>query len=196
VCASMSPRQTASRSQQRSVHPMDRIDREYRLSRFRPQRWEANRALGMIPISRLSGSSPLHSNVLVRFARTLRRTSAGQSATFRIEVCNIPCSVERLRDEPKPRSIIQGCCKPAPSFAMSELGQSRRFRDVRSMSGLPQTADISGPGRHFAFVPTADMQHASQRVESTVIWRRGAMGAYGLEPITWDDLYLQWQWLA
>ena len=35
----------------------------------------------------------------------------------------------------------------------SASGQSRRFRDVRDMSGLPQTADIFGPGRHFAFVP-------------------------------------------
>jgi hypothetical protein len=25
------------------------------------------------------------------------------------------------------------------------------------MSGLPQTADISGRGRHFAFVPVADI---------------------------------------
>jgi hypothetical protein len=40
---------------------------------------------------------------------------------------------------------------------MSQMGQTRRFRDVRDMSGLPQTADISGPDRHFAFVPTADI---------------------------------------
>jgi hypothetical protein len=39
---------------------------------------------------------------------------------------------------------------------MSVLGQTRRFRDVRGMSGLPPTADISGHGRHFAFVPEAD----------------------------------------
>jgi hypothetical protein len=39
---------------------------------------------------------------------------------------------------------------------MSALGQSRRFRDARDMSGLPQTADISGPGWHFAFVPGPD----------------------------------------
>jgi hypothetical protein len=37
------------------------------------------------------------------------------------------------------------------------LGQSSRLRDVRGMSGLPQTADISGPSRHFAFVPIADI---------------------------------------
>jgi hypothetical protein len=40
---------------------------------------------------------------------------------------------------------------------MSASGQTRRFRDVRARSGLPQTADISGPGQHFAFVPLADM---------------------------------------
>jgi hypothetical protein len=40
---------------------------------------------------------------------------------------------------------------------MSGLGQTRRFRDVRGMSGLPQTADISGLGRHFAFVPKAEL---------------------------------------
>ena len=39
----------------------------------------------------------------------------------------------------------------------SALGQTRRFRDVRGMSGLPQTADISGRGRHFAFGPQADI---------------------------------------
>jgi hypothetical protein len=42
-------------------------------------------------------------------------------------------------------------------LAMSELGQTRRFCDVRGMSGLTPTADISGPGRHFAFVPIADL---------------------------------------
>jgi hypothetical protein len=39
----------------------------------------------------------------------------------------------------------------------SASGQTRRFRDVRSMSGLPLTADISGPGRHFAKVPEAEI---------------------------------------
>ncbi len=39
----------------------------------------------------------------------------------------------------------------------SAKGQTRRFRDVRGMSGLPPTADISGPGRHFAFGPTTDI---------------------------------------
>jgi hypothetical protein len=39
------------------------------------------------------------------------------------------------------------------NFTMSASGQTRQFRDVRGMSGLPPTADISVPGRHFAFVP-------------------------------------------
>ena len=50
------------------------------------------------------------------------------------------------------------------SLAMSEMGQTRRFRDVRDMSGLPQTADISGPGRHFAFVPQADPRRLFDRI--------------------------------
>jgi hypothetical protein len=41
---------------------------------------------------------------------------------------------------------------------MTALGQTRRFRDVRGMSGLPQTADVSGSGRHFAFVPKGDIR--------------------------------------
>jgi hypothetical protein len=36
------------------------------------------------------------------------------------------------------------------------MGQTRWFRDVCGMSGLPQTAGISGHGRHFAFVPIVD----------------------------------------
>jgi hypothetical protein len=37
------------------------------------------------------------------------------------------------------------------------MGQSRRFGDVRRMSGLPPTADISGHGRHFVSVPGPDI---------------------------------------
>ena len=40
---------------------------------------------------------------------------------------------------------------------MSASGQTRRFRDVRDMSGLTRTADFSGPGRHFALVPEAEV---------------------------------------
>jgi hypothetical protein len=47
---------------------------------------------------------------------------------------------------------------------MSAPGQTRRFRDVRDMSGLPQTADISGPGRHFAFVPRPDISRVARAV--------------------------------
>ena len=34
----------------------------------------------------------------------------------------------------------------------SAFGQTRRFRDVRGIVVLPQTADISGPCRLFPFV--------------------------------------------
>src|SRR5258705_6084243 len=37
------------------------------------------------------------------------------------------------------------------------MGQTRRFRDVGGMSGLPLSADISGRGRHFAFGPNAEV---------------------------------------
>ena len=40
---------------------------------------------------------------------------------------------------------------------MSQMGQSRRFDVLSVTSALPQIADISGPGRYFAFVPIADM---------------------------------------
>ena len=37
------------------------------------------------------------------------------------------------------------------------MGQTRRFRDVRGMSGLTPTADISGLSRHFALGPGAEV---------------------------------------
>jgi hypothetical protein len=46
---------------------------------------------------------------------------------------------------------------------MSASGQMRRFRDVRGMSGLPPTADLSGHGRHFAFVPQAEVPRFLRR---------------------------------
>jgi 2-iminobutanoate/2-iminopropanoate deaminase len=49
---------------------------------------------------------------------------------------------------------------------MTALGQTRRFRDVRDMSGLHPTADISGPGWHFAFVPTRDLAQVDNAVGS------------------------------
>jgi hypothetical protein len=40
--------------------------------------------------------------------------------------------------------------------AMSVSDHSRRFPDVRRMSGLLPASDVSGPGRHFAFGPQAE----------------------------------------
>ena len=40
---------------------------------------------------------------------------------------------------------------------MSDLGQSRRFDLLTFTSGLRPTPDISGPGRHFALGPKADL---------------------------------------
>ena len=69
-------------------------------------------------------------------------------------------SSKRVADEGCPsESALRGV--PArqrlESCRMSALGHLRRFFDVRDMSGLPQIADISGPGRPFAFVPAADI---------------------------------------
>jgi hypothetical protein len=41
------------------------------------------------------------------------------------------------------------------------MGQTRQFRDVSDMSGLPRRSDISGPGRHFAFVPISEVIQTS-----------------------------------
>jgi hypothetical protein len=46
-------------------------------------------------------------------------------------------------------------------------GQSRRFGDVRRMSGLPSRSDVSRPGRHFAFGPTADLCAAGSQVHGS-----------------------------
>jgi len=46
------------------------------------------------------------------------------------------------------------------SETRSVVGQTRRIRDVRGMSGPLHTVDISGPGQHFAFVPGADLPTA------------------------------------
>jgi hypothetical protein len=77
----------------------------------------------------------------------------------------VRCGAPRLRPRALPRwtrtrqslnfAIESG--HPANSKEVSALGQSRRFRDVRGMSGLPPTVDISGHGRHFAFGPISDL---------------------------------------
>src|SRR4030088_2285310 len=48
--------------------------------------------------------------------------------------------------------------RPETRTLTSVMGHSRRLGLVGDMSGLPQTADISGPGRHFAFVPKAEVR--------------------------------------
>ena len=45
---------------------------------------------------------------------------------------------------------------------MSDLGHSRRFGLLSVTSGLPQTADITRPGWHFAFVPLAAVSRCSE----------------------------------
>ena len=39
---------------------------------------------------------------------------------------------------------------------MSASGQSRQFDLLSVTSALPRTSDVSGSGRHFAFVPSTD----------------------------------------
>jgi hypothetical protein len=55
---------------------------------------------------------------------------------------------------------------------MSAQGQTRRFRDVRDMSGQPQTADISGPSQHFALVPEPDITRVRNKDDHgrTALW--------------------------
>ena len=75
---------------------------------------------------------------------------------------------------------------------MSASDQTRRFRNVRDMSGLPQTSDIAGPGRHFAFGPKVDIncrdcdvrslaepepdRHVFRQVQALVAQGRRALG--------------------
>jgi hypothetical protein len=47
--------------------------------------------------------------------------------------------------------------------------QSRRFDLLSITSALPRTTDVSGLGRHFAFVPNADI--------STLLWSGGDIAA-------------------
>jgi hypothetical protein len=45
---------------------------------------------------------------------------------------------------------------------MSASGHTRRFHDVRRMSGLAPTADISGDTLHYAFGPIAEATPTKQ----------------------------------
>jgi hypothetical protein len=62
---------------------------------------------------------------------------------------------------------------------MSASGQTRRLGHVGDMSGLPQTADISGSGRHFAFCAR------SRHTRATVPSRRPVLR---LKKATWSEV--------
>jgi hypothetical protein len=61
---------------------------------------------------------------------------------------------EQTRKVPK---IAADIARRLRYFAMPAWGRSRLFGDVRRMSGLPPTSDVSRPGRHFAFVPLPEV---------------------------------------
>ncbi len=57
---------------------------------------------------------------------------------------------------------IAACWATVRLGPMSEMGQKRRFGDVRVTSALPLKADIHRTGRHVSNVPQADfmkLQH-------------------------------------
>src|SRR3979409_2253122 len=68
---------------------------------------------------------------------------------------------------------------------MSAWGHSRRLGHVGDKSGLPQTADISGSGRHFAFVPIPDSCTAANSISFDYLvstyrpWPTGLEGRAG-----------------
>ena len=78
-------------------------------------------------------------------------------------------SSARDRD-PAPKTGIESTTFASP---MSVLGHSRRFRDVRRMSGLPRTADISGAGRHFAFGPKSEVSTLKLEPKPVVYMPKG-----------------------
>jgi hypothetical protein len=63
------------------------------------------------------------------------------------------------------QSLAMPCEDFFISHGMSASGHSRRLGHVGDMSGLPPTADVSEPGRHFAFVPNPDMVDAGRGKE-------------------------------
>jgi hypothetical protein len=62
---------------------------------------------------------------------------------------------------------------------MSAVGQTCRSRDVCRMSDLPQTADIYGPGRHFAFGPLADIAPTGAELERGYLCRNAPFHCRG-----------------
>ena len=50
-------------------------------------------------------------------------------------------------------------------FHRVRFGQTRRFDLLSVTSGLPPTADVSGPGWHLTFVPRPDISHTAKTVD-------------------------------
>src|SRR6476620_3367847 len=89
--------------------------------------------------------------------RRIEQSPRWQSPSTRVALnatgTNVEIHTTPTEREPEhgPKSSFH--LRPPVGSAMSAWGQTRRFRDVRGISDLPPTADISGPGRHFAFGP-------------------------------------------
>jgi len=61
---------------------------------------------------------------------------------------------------------------------MSQLGQQRRFSDVRVTSALPLKADIHREGRHVRLVPTADMTPRQREPATTGLAASSSRGSF------------------
>jgi hypothetical protein len=64
----------------------------------------------------------------------------------------LTCEFNNLRNQTHHLGILV-----AKLLRAWNVGEGYDHQIVCGTSGLPQTADISGPGRHFAFVPTTDI---------------------------------------
>jgi hypothetical protein len=65
---------------------------------------------------------------------------------------------------------------PAGTGPMSEMGQSRRFGDVRVTSALPLKADIHRRSRHVSNVPLATSQSKARLRQHPTSWHSRAGG--------------------
>jgi hypothetical protein len=81
-------------------------------------------------------------------------TFAKQEAAWRIKTSLINCIDDKTTTR-LTNSFI--ATRANYSLAMSELGQSRHSDHAPITSGLPRKADIFRTGRHFAFVPKAEI---------------------------------------
>jgi hypothetical protein len=66
--------------------------------------------------------------------------------------CCAECSIVYSRSSAL-RSPLDSIEDPSTASPMSELGQSRRFDDVRATSALPLITDLRQKDRHVRFVP-------------------------------------------